>query len=143
GEACARLDRILGLIAGIVDRGVVLTIDYGYDSGETSSSRGETLVGYYRHQWNDDVYRRVGEQDLTGHLDVAAFLNLGEKFGLTPVGVTTQREFLLSLGFAEEAGRLAALERNPGRQWQARFAMAELVDPRGLGRLKVISQFKT
>jgi SAM-dependent MidA family methyltransferase len=142
GEACSRLERILALIAGVVDRGVVLTIDYGFESGEALGSSGETLVAYHRHQWNDDVYRRVGEQDLTSHLDVAALLDIGRKVGLMPVGVTTQREFLLGLGFADEAERLAALERTPGRQWQARFAVAELIDPRGLGRLKVITQLK-
>jgi SAM-dependent MidA family methyltransferase len=142
GEVCSRVETVLSSIAGIVDRGYVLTIDYGYELGEAPGSSGETLVGYYRHQWNDDVYRRVGEQDLTSHVDVAAFLELGQKVGLAPVQVTTQREFLLRLGFTDEATRRAAREPTPGRQWQARFAMAELIDPQGLGRLKVITQEK-
>jgi SAM-dependent MidA family methyltransferase len=142
GEACSRLERNLDLVAGLLDRGVVLTIDYGYESDEAPGSSGETLVGYYRHQWTDDVYRRVGDQDLTSHLDVAAFLRIGQKVGLMPVKVATQREFLLGLGFAKAAERWAARQRSPGHQWQARFALTELIDPRGLGRLKVITQLK-
>ena len=61
GEACSRLRDILHTLADIVDRGVLLTFDYGYSSGDARDADAETLVAYHRHQWNDDIYRRVGE----------------------------------------------------------------------------------
>jgi SAM-dependent MidA family methyltransferase len=140
GEVCTRIAPMLATIAGLLGQGIVLTIDYGFLMDDTP---GETLLAYYRHQWNDQIYERVGEQDLTSHLDLTYFLKQGEIVGLEPVSVTTQREFLLGRGFVAEAEHWAAREPTAGRKWQARFAMAELIDPRGLGRLKVVTQRKT
>ena len=120
----------------------MLTFDYGYELDQLRDTDTETLVAYHRHQWNDDVYRRVGEQDLTSHLDVDSFLRIGREVGLEPAGVTSQRDYLRGLGFAEEADRWASRQTSPGRQWQARFDMGELVSLGGLGRLKVIAQTK-
>lgn len=142
GEVCRRIDRVLETVAGAIDRGVVLTIDYGYEASDPRYPDGETLLAYYRHQWSNDVYLRVGEQDLTSHLDVDGFLRAGAQFGLAPARVTNQRDFLRRLGFDEDARQWAERESTPGRQWQSRFAMAELIDPRGLGRLKVVAQTK-
>jgi SAM-dependent MidA family methyltransferase len=137
GEACSRIAPILARVASLIDRGVVLTIDYGYLA---DNAPGETLLAYYRHQWSAEIFERVGEQDLTSHLDLTYFLEHGKAFGLQPVSVATQRDFLLGLGLAVEAERWAGREPTIGRQWQARFAMAELIDQGRLGRLKVARQ---
>lgn len=144
GEVCGVLNDVLEQLAGLVDNGVILTIDYGYGvaDGRLGGPPGETLVAYHRHNWNDDVYRRVGRQDLTSHLDFAALFRLGRHFGLEPAGALTQRDFLLSRGLADETERWAVLQTTPGRQWQTRFASADLIRPDGLGRLKVAAQRK-
>ncbi len=140
GEICLRLTSIVEAIARILDRGFVLTMDYGDETAELFREVDGTLVAYHRHHWTDDVLRRVGEQDLTSHVDFGALVRLGRQFGLEPVFLTTQRDFLLGLGLAEEAEPLVACEPTDGRRWQARFALAELVRPDGLGRLKVLVQ---
>jgi SAM-dependent MidA family methyltransferase len=139
GAICLGLEPTLQAVAGLVPRGVVLTIDYGDVMGEVDRS-GDGVLAYHRHQWTDDVYARVGEQDLTCKVDFGALLRIGRKYGLEPAGITTQREFLLRLGLAREAERWANREASPGKQWEARFALAELVRPDGLGRLKVVAQ---
>jgi len=140
GEICLRLDPVVAAVAALIDRGVVLTIDYGVDPA--NPERRDTLVAYHRHHWSDDVFHRVGEQDLTSHVDFDALLRIGRVHGLEPAGSTTQREFLLGHGLAEEAERWVEVETSPARQWQARFAQAELVRPDGLGRLRVVAQQK-
>lgn len=144
GEVMGILPDVLEELAGLVDTGVILTIDYGHGvaDGRFGAPSGETLLAYHRHHWNDDLYHRVGLQDLTSHLDFAALLRLGRDFGLEPAGALTQRDFLLSRGIAAETERWVTREKTPGRQWQARFAIADLIRPDGLGRLKVAAQTK-
>src|SRR5206468_3949919 len=89
GEVCDRLGDVLSAVAGLMDRGVVLTIDYGYTRNDAAGPEGETLLAYHRHQWNDEIFLRVGEQDLTCHLDVDAFFQAGLDVGLSPAGQTT------------------------------------------------------
>ncbi len=139
GEVCERLRPILTALTHLIDRGVVLTIDYGYGLDDDAAPPGETLLAYHRHYWTDDLYRRIGEQDLTSHVDFGAFQRLGREVGLEPAGALSQRAFLLGLGLAADAETWAAREPTPGRQWQARFALAELVRADGLGRLGVVA----
>lgn len=144
GEVCGVLPDVVAELAGLMDTGVILTIDYGYGvaDGRLGPPNGETLLAYHRHHWNDDLFHRVGLQDLTSHLDFAALFRLGRQPGLEPAGALTQRDFLLSRGLAAATERWVAREKTPGRQWQARFAIADLIRPDGLGKLKVAAQVK-
>jgi SAM-dependent MidA family methyltransferase len=104
GEACAVLNPVVQAIARLVERGVVLTIDYGYGDDERDlGTPGDSLVAYHRHQWTEDIFRRVGKQDLTSHVDFRAVLRLGRRSGLEPAGAVSQREFLLGRGLASDA----------------------------------------
>lgn len=142
GEICLRLAPTLERIAAVIKRGAVLTIDYGYLADEAYDPHrvAGTLLAYHRHRWSDDLYRRIGQQDLTCHVDFGALVRLGRRFGLEPVLLTTQREFLLGLGLAAEAERWLSRESTAAGRWQARFQLAELVSSNGLGRLRVLLQ---
>ena len=145
GEISLRLEPTLRELASLLDRGVVLTIDYGRGpGGENSRSLAEeSVAAYHRQHWSDEIYQRVGEQDLTSHVDFDALLRFGQQVGLEPAGALTQRDFLLSRGLADNSESWAAREPTAGRQWQARLALAELIRPAGLGRLKVVAQRKS
>jgi len=144
GEICLRLPKIVEQIAQLIERGVVLTIDYGVETESPSrlSPSDGTIVAYHRHQWNEDVLARVGEQDLTSHVDFSTLIRLGQCHDLQPAGLTSQREFLLALDFANVARRLISMERTEAARWQAHFSMGELLRMDGLGRLKVLAQQK-
>ena len=93
----------MSAVANSLERGYVLTIDYGYEAAELYSddrSRG-TLQSYYRHTDGHSPYQRVGRQDMTAHVDFTALIEEGRSAGLRPVFLTTQAEFLHSLGFGE------------------------------------------
>ena len=81
-------------------RGYVITIDYGGPASElyTTSRRQGTLSGHFKHTQAADPYQRTGRQDLTAHVDFSTIVRQGRKFGLTPIGLTTQRQFLNNLG---------------------------------------------
>ena len=75
GEICLEVDGWIAAAAGGLERGLLLAIDYGYPAAELYDPvrrRDGTLRAYLRHTVHDDVYRHVGRQDLTAHVDVTA-----------------------------------------------------------------------
>ena len=96
GEVDLRIRPWMSEAAKSLDRGYVLTIDYGYEAAELYSedrSRG-TLQSYYLHTDGHSPYQRVGRQDMTAHVDFTALIEEGHAAGLRPVFLTTQAEFL-------------------------------------------------
>lgn len=94
------------LIADISQRirdggGAALIIDYGH----AESGAGDTLQAVRGHARADPL-AAPGEADLTAHVDFGALANEAQAHGIQPLGPITQREFLLSLGLLERAGRL-------------------------------------
>lgn len=139
----AALDWIHQVASSLV-AGFVITIDYGLPAEElysTNLAEG-TLMCYFRHTRGADPYIRVGEQDMTTHVDFTSLIRAGRRAGLKFVGLTTQHDFLINLGLE---GYLAALERchlSPAAYYDNKFAMRRLVNPDGLGRFKVLVQQK-
>lgn len=130
--------------AAALDSGYVLTIDYGYEADELYSdarARG-TFQTYYKHVDGSSPFHRVGRQDMTAHVDFSALIAEGLNAGLRPVFLTTQAEFLKSLGFDT---MLASLRESnlahPAKTANLR-AMTELTKPDGLGKFGVLAQEK-
>ena len=46
----------------------------------------------------DAPLRHIGDQDITAQVDFTSLVNAGRRAGLEPLGYTTQRQFLQSLG---------------------------------------------
>ena len=87
-------------ISCCLNRGFVITIDYGYQAEELYSverSRG-TLVCYYEHTTNENPYERVGSQDITSHVNFSSIMEAGIKSGLSSTGFVRQSNFLIALG---------------------------------------------
>jgi SAM-dependent MidA family methyltransferase len=82
--------------AGILERGKLMTIDYGLTADELfSPSRTHgTLRAYFRHHASDDLLANVGEQDLTAHVNFSAIQAAGESVGLKTEIFSTQSQFL-------------------------------------------------
>ncbi len=66
-----------------LERGFVLTLDYGYPASELHAPHrvagGGTLMCYHRHRAHADPYVHVGEQDLTAHVDFTALALAGRR----------------------------------------------------------------
>jgi SAM-dependent MidA family methyltransferase len=131
-------------VASALDRGFVLTIDYGEEARNlyVPESDRETLVCYRQHDAGNDPYRNVGEQDITCHVDFTALMRLGDRHGLTTVGYAPQREFLTNLGFSSFIDALDAQGLSAARTTVTRMAMTALVEPEEYGDLKVLAQAK-
>ncbi|HEX2987573.1 MAG TPA: SAM-dependent methyltransferase [Chloroflexota bacterium] len=131
-------------VASVLDRGAAITIDYGYPATDLYSRRhcDGTLLCFYRHTLNADPYARIGEQDITTHLDFTSLMAEAERLGLQQAGLTTQREFLRALGIDGYRRRLSALGLRRRDLDANGLAMDALVAPQGLGRIGVMIQVK-
>lgn len=126
-------------------RGYAIVLDYGYPATELYRTHrlGGTVRGYHAHTVTDDPFLRVGEQDLTAHVDFTALQRAGEAAGLQPAGFTTQGAFLASLGLGDF---LLELQQDPTATLpdylRAQTAIMRLIDPGGLGRFGVLMMAK-
>lgn len=148
GEGCAaevNLDALTWIAeaSATIDRGFVLTIDYGYPARQLYAPwrRQGTLLCYSHHTVHTDPYVRLGQQDMTAHVDFTSLATAGEEAGLRTLGFATQQRFLAALGIEE------ALRGGPGgaglEEYLARRrAVADLLNPEGLGRVRVLLQGK-
>ncbi len=130
--------RWIGEIDRVLERGIVLTIDYGHTAQDYYGSprKDGTLLCYYRHTVSDQPYAHVGEQDITAHVNFSGLALAGERTGLSVTGYTNLMSFLLSLG-AEEM--LAGLDQE-SKELQSAI---HLMRPNGMGEtFKVLIQHK-
>ena len=125
-------------VARVLDRGVVITIDYGHAARDyyAPERKNGTLMGYYRHTVSTNPYIRIGEQDLTAHVNFSSLVHAGERVGLTTTGFTNLQHFLMSVGIDE-------LVRGCDQESAVVQAAAQLLRPHGMGTtFKILIQHK-
>jgi len=142
GEICLLLDAWIGNVAGGLDRGLLLLIDYGYPASELYDPvrrRDGTLRAYLQQRVHDDPYRHVGRQDLTAHVDVSAVERAATGAGLVHLGTTTQAEFLVGAGTQELLQEIQADPATALEDYLAvRSSVMRLLDPAAMGRFRVM-----
>jgi SAM-dependent MidA family methyltransferase len=91
-------------------KGALLLTDYGLPRSQYyhASRDGGSLCGFYRHRRVDDVFARVGLQDLTAWVDFSAVADAAAACGLELGGFATQAHFLVSLGIGDELAAVIA-----------------------------------
>lgn len=118
-DVCLDLaDWVKHLAARLPQRGVALVMDY------SASPPRDSLLTYFRHTMGSDPLVRLGQQDISVHVDLRTLVRLAIAEGLR-AGAIAQRGLLLNLGFEQVLARLAGPTD--------RQALAHLVDPNGLG----------
>jgi SAM-dependent MidA family methyltransferase len=130
-ETCPAAENWWREAAGILERGKLMTIDYGLTAEELFSPdrlRG-TLRAYFHHHASDDLLANVGEQDLTAHVNFSAIQSAGESVGLRTEMFSTQSQFLTRiLEKASKDNSLGKWTSAQARQFQT------LTHPEHLGR---------
>ena len=134
----------LGMVADRLQRGYLLTIDYGYTNSRYYNLRRSqgTLQCYYPHQRHNNPYINIGQQDITAHVDFTALERWGERCGLDKVGFTQQGLFLMALGLGERIAALSYSDQLISQVLHRRDALHQLLDPLGLGGFGVLVQSK-
>ncbi len=131
-------------LAWALERGFVLTIDYGHTASELYSPRRPrgTLTCYYQHVQVSNPYQRIGRQDMTAHVDFTSVVEYGRAHGLDALALTTQGRFLANLGLGVWLSRLARMGLRQRELQANRMGMLELARPGGMGDFKVLVQGK-
>jgi SAM-dependent MidA family methyltransferase len=144
GEVNLAMEDWTGQLARALDRGFILTIDYGQLATDLYAPQNHqgTLMCYHRHIASSDPYQHIGQQDITCQVDFTSLMRLGNRHGLATVGYTLQRQFLMNLGFALYLEALQTQGLSAARMALSRMAMMALVDPDEYGDFKVLVQVK-
>ena len=129
-------------VAASLERGFVLLFDYGLSTVDLrSKSRATGTIRAFRGQHvSSDVLGAVGHQDLTAHVDLDALDTDARAVGLTPLGKTSQAEFLMGAGLESAYAEARA---QADTDWQSaldlRAAMRRLLDPQHMGAYSAVA----
>lgn len=109
-EVLPQLPYWLQAVAGTIDAGLVLFVDYGYPRREfyLPERRDGTLVCHYRHRAHDDPFFLPGLQDLTAFVDFTAVAEAGLHAGFELAGFASQAAFLLNNGLQDRIELIGA-----------------------------------
>ncbi len=132
-------------ISAIFEKGIVLTVDYGYTQKEYyRPQRIEgTLMGHHKHQVVDDVLKlSPGVCDITAHIDFSALKHAGERVGLEAIAYTTQGAWLAQSAQVQQ--HIQKLAEHPDVDSIAQITQAKrLMLPNGMGEsFKLLIQSK-
>ena len=139
-------ESLLQKIEGILRKGLILTIDYGYLAPELFSP--ERMKGtykcIYRHTINETPYINIGEQDITAHVDFSNLIRIGESLKINKIQYTTQGQFLVDWGIldfiSKGMGEKSGLDSSNEKERQA---IKNLFLPRLMGdKFKILLQEK-
>jgi SAM-dependent MidA family methyltransferase len=126
-------------------KGFVLTIDFGYPAEELYAPyrKEGTLLCYHRHQTSEKFLERLGEQDITSHVNFTGLIRKGEEVGLRFAGLVPQYQFLIGLGLLQEMKSLGE-ELSEADGLNLRLTLKHLIEPEaGMGEVfKVLIQHK-
>ncbi len=117
-EALPQLPYWIQAVAGGLQRGAMLFVDYGYPRSEfyhPDRSDG-TLRAYYRHRMHADPLLWPGLQDITASVDFTALAEAGDAAGFDVAGYCSQASFLLCNGLPGVLERIEKIQDEALRQ---------------------------
>ena len=123
----------LSAVSKSLQRGFVLTVDYGFPAEElyTPLRKTGTLLCYYRHQTEENPYIRLGLQDITAHVDFTSLMKRGEELGMQNAWFGEQYRFLMSAGIIEEIEELERSSISDEEKLRLRLTLKKLILPQG------------
>ena len=131
-------------IGALLERGFVITIDYGLPARELfRHNRNGNLLCYYRHTMNNNPFHQIGYQDITAKVDFTSLAAAGRDAGLEVTGFTTQFYFFMGIGALGEFKEVEELNMGNLDAFQWNQGIKELMLPGGMGDdFKVLIQHK-
>ncbi len=122
-------------LGNLLERGVILLIDYGFGEGEYYHPQRNhgTLMCHYRHRVHDNPFYLPGLQDITSHVDFSAIAKAGLNSGLDLLGYANQAHFLINCGIAEILAQTPA--ENVKEYLPLSNQLQKLVSPAEMGEL--------
>jgi SAM-dependent MidA family methyltransferase len=133
-EAPLAAQQFMDRIAAKIERGFFLTIDYGYTREEQLAGRHRgTLKSIRQHSISTNPYEAAGEQDITADVNFTALAAAAERQGMQTQKLTTQSQFLMGIGEANQFADAFEECRLPQERAKVALQLKHLVTPAGMG----------
>ena len=116
------------------DQGFVVIIDYGYTREEQLAGRHRgTLKAIRKHSLSRNPYEAPGEQDITADVNFTALAEIARQRGFHVHKLTTQSQFLMGIGEANQFADAFEDCRLPQERVKVALQLKHLVTPAGMG----------
>ncbi|NLA68564.1 MAG: class I SAM-dependent methyltransferase [Gammaproteobacteria bacterium] len=134
-ELLPQLPYWIQAVMGGMEAGAMLFIDYGYPRREyyAADRDGGTLRAFHRHHVVDDVFARVGLQDITASVDFTALAEAGTGSGFDFAGYCSQAAFLIGNGLEQRLAAHEAAAPNDTARYALRREVQQLTLPSAMG----------
>jgi SAM-dependent MidA family methyltransferase len=122
-------------VMGRMQAGAMLFVDYGYPRREYyahTRDRG-TLRAFHRHHVVEDVFARVGLQDITASVDFTALAEAGTGAGFDFAGYCSQAAFLIGNGLEQRLAAQEAAAASETQRYALRRQVQQLTLPTAMG----------
>ncbi len=121
-------------LAAPMQRGFIVTIDYGYTRPELLAGRHRgTVTAYRQHSVSANPYEAPGEQDITAHVNFTALAAAAELQGMYMHPLVTQSQFLLGIGEGNQFADAFEDCRVPQERAKVALQLKHLITPAGMG----------
>jgi SAM-dependent MidA family methyltransferase len=127
-EVHPQAEAFIRTLAGHLQRGAAFFIDYGFPEAEYyhPQRHGGTLMCHHLHMADPDPLVRVGEKDITAHVNFTGIALAGQDAGFDVVGYTSQGRFLLNCGITDLMQAADLRERGMAQKLVNEHEMGEL-----------------
>lgn len=134
-ELLPHLPYWLQAVSGGLRAGAMLFVDYGHPRREYYDPRRRdgTLRAFFRHQVVDDVFARVGLQDITASVDFTALAEAGTGAGFDFTGYSSQAGFLIGNGLEQRLAEHESRAADEAARYALRQQVKQLTHPDGMG----------
>jgi SAM-dependent MidA family methyltransferase len=129
------IDDWLTSVAANVERGFVITVDYGAEAAELYDPvfrPAGTLRAFSRHGFVDDVLSAPGEYDITSSVNWTQVKATGERLGLRVVEFDSQDRFLLRAGLLDALARRLTRMKTDADKLRLTTDAREMILPGGM-----------
>ncbi len=127
-EIHPQAEAFIATLAQHLVRGAAFLIDYGFPEAEyyLPQRHGGTLMCHHLHQADPDPLDKLGQKDITAHVNFTGVALAGQDAGLHVVGYTSQARFLVNCGIGPMIEAADLRERAMAQKLITEHEMGEL-----------------
>jgi SAM-dependent MidA family methyltransferase len=135
-EALLVAQRYMRDVTRLLERGVIVVIDYGYTREELLAGRHcGTIMTYRQHSASPNPYQAPGEQDITAHVNFTALAAAAEENAMQVQKLLTQSQFLMGIGEGNQFADAFEDCSLPQERAKVALQLKHLVTPAGVGEI--------
>ncbi|HQC99661.1 MAG TPA: SAM-dependent methyltransferase [Aquabacterium sp.] len=135
-EIHPQAEAFMHTLAGMLQRGLALFIDYGFPEVEfyLPQRHGGTLMCHQGHRSDPDPLAEPGAKDITAHVNFTGIALAAQDAGLDVLGYTSQARFLINCGLVAMLDGATIPQRAAAQKLVTEHEMGELFKVIAVGR---------